>query len=155
MAVIAILAAMLLPALNRAKLAAENTVCRSNLGLTMYVGDFKAYPLYVSPGTNGVWVQKLQPYVADKCSPDTFNLESGRPTGANPRGVYACPGYNRVGGVYWSSQQGGGTGAYGYSANGGSVEGSIDPYEEVQVLPLGQGDGGRLAHTRPRAMPSW
>jgi len=50
-AVIAILAALLLPALNRAKAKANLACCRSNLhqigvGLTMYVGDFKGFPFW-------------------------------------------------------------------------------------------------------------
>src|SRR5438270_112968 len=52
-AVIAILASLLLPALSRAKQSADNAVCQNNLrqqsiGLAMYVGDFGAYPRYLS-----------------------------------------------------------------------------------------------------------
>src|SRR5690349_3128853 len=49
-AIIAILAALLLPVLNRAKEAACMTACRNNLhqwgiGLRLYVEDFNGYPL--------------------------------------------------------------------------------------------------------------
>jgi prepilin-type processing-associated H-X9-DG protein len=49
-AVIALLAAPLLPSLSRAKAAGSRTVCRSNLhqiglALHMYLGDFRRYPI--------------------------------------------------------------------------------------------------------------
>src|SRR5947207_10118106 len=83
-AVIAILAALLLPALSRVKQSADNALCQSNLrqqgiGLAMYVSDFGAYPRYLSnpffgPGTrNWVrWVQLLQDYVGDKWPEDSL-----------------------------------------------------------------------------------
>ena len=50
--IIAILASLLLPTLARAKSAAELAKCKSNLrqwglGLTMYTGDFSAYPHFL------------------------------------------------------------------------------------------------------------
>lgn len=72
-AIIAVLASLLLPALNRAKGAAQGAKCLSNLrqiGLAhrLYVDDFSAYTLYFALGTTGPtnrhWSQKLQPYAA-------------------------------------------------------------------------------------------
>jgi prepilin-type N-terminal cleavage/methylation domain-containing protein/prepilin-type processing-associated H-X9-DG protein len=59
-AIISILASLLLPTLSRAKNTARNTQCYSNLkqwglALTMYVDDFRQYPLAVSPDANGEW----------------------------------------------------------------------------------------------------
>src|SRR5256885_468281 len=67
-AIIAILASLLLPTLSRAKQAAENAVCRSNLrqqgiGLAMYLNEFREYPPSRAPK---FWMQSLQPYVGDK-----------------------------------------------------------------------------------------
>ena len=89
-AVIAVLASLLLPALSRAKQAADNAVCRSNLrqqgiGLAMHVGDFGAYPVFAAPryplpdrpgelGQN-VWLDFLEPYVGDKW-PEDNDLKS-------------------------------------------------------------------------------
>jgi prepilin-type N-terminal cleavage/methylation domain-containing protein/prepilin-type processing-associated H-X9-DG protein len=147
-AIIAILAALLLPALNRAKKAAEDTTCRNNLrqqmiGLSAYVGDFAAYPLALNPPIDGDpwnihWVQRLERYVGDKWSPDTARYDSAHLTGEQPRGVYSCPSYNRVKGLYWIYHDGA-TGAYAYNAlegpfgGGGAWIGSA-----VQFLSLGR-----------------
>ena len=86
-AIIGILAAILLPALNRSKIAARSAVCKSNLhqialAINLYTGDFGAYPLYVTPqpipppwaasfspvpalGAVGYWPEELKPYTKD------------------------------------------------------------------------------------------
>ena len=77
-AIIAILASMLLPALNQARTRAKATECISNmkqigLALTMYAGDNKDYLLYKVSNNDGTlwsaiklkggWAPKLWPYV--------------------------------------------------------------------------------------------
>lgn len=66
-AIIAILAALLLPALNRAKFASKNTACKNNLrqlglALQMYVGDAQAYPYTVDANVSKTWFHFIGPY---------------------------------------------------------------------------------------------
>jgi prepilin-type N-terminal cleavage/methylation domain-containing protein/prepilin-type processing-associated H-X9-DG protein len=83
-AVIALLAALLLPALARAKTMAQTTKCKSNLrqiglGLMMYLGEFSRYPYFESSDTTPtsmaggwslnasailIWHDFLQPYTS-------------------------------------------------------------------------------------------
>ncbi len=106
-AVIAILAALLLPTLNRARSAADSAGCKSNLrqltlGVNMYVAQTGAYPLYPPAWGAGTFVTVLQPFLAapwprDNCT----NTGPGRFLYLGPRqSVWACPGYNRVRGVF-------------------------------------------------------
>src|ERR1700693_318911 len=70
-AIITILAALLFPALNRAKTAADSAVCKSNLrqiglGVRLYVDDFRVYP-YFNQGPGGrYWCHDLESYTAAK-----------------------------------------------------------------------------------------
>ncbi len=121
-AIIGILAAILLPTLSRAKIAARSTMCQSNLrqwglAIRMYVDDFKFYPPYdmkdtpYSPAL--YWQQRLQRYV--KAKPPLW-LDSAfdqAPYGPVGNSIYACPGYVRLPGGFDGGQT---FGAYGYNA---------------------------------------
>lgn len=82
-AIIALLAALVLPGLSRAKQTAHLARCKSNLrqmgiALNMYVQDFGFYP-GDCPKTNtvGYWFEKLEPYTHAKWT----------------QGLYDCPGF--------------------------------------------------------------
>jgi len=96
-----------MPALSRAKLAADAAVCKSNLrqigvALRLYQDAFDCYPPLIGayPPQNGyglAWYQALEPHLAAQW-PRYNRTASGR---FEPRvGVYACPGFNRVPGFY-------------------------------------------------------
>ena len=107
-AIIAILASLLIPALNRAKVAAENIVCRNNLrqvmvGMNLYVQQYNAYP----ESTYDL-IPDLRPFVnTDWPSPNydwspVGQSSSGVPKYLGPRtGVYTCPAYDRLRAEVW------------------------------------------------------
>jgi len=110
-AIIAILAAMLLPALSRAKSAADATVCRSNLrqigiAVELYRQDLSAYPTALD---SRAWYDPLQPYVRSP-SPGSDYDPLTLTRSASRKSVWVCPGYARIpGGVSFDS------GAYAYN----------------------------------------
>lgn len=96
--IIAVLAALLLPALSRAKAAANSARCKSNLrqlgiALAVYVNEAGYHPLEQSPDQQG-WMERLIPFTNGpsppfKCPAPSFTFEdSPRP---------AIYGYNTMG----------------------------------------------------------
>lgn len=118
-AVIVILASLLLPVLNRGKIAAESTSCKSNLrqwglALRMYVDANGAYPPYAmsDSASGGVidWPGRLQPYTGS---------DNGR-TLPN-RSIRSCPTFARFGAYLsfgWHDTNSGPVSGYGYNNRG-------------------------------------
>ena len=125
-AIIAVLAALLLPALSRAKGAAQGTRCKSNvrqlvLAVSLYTGDHGVYPAYAlyDPNRGGVaFDDLLRPYTSNGWLDPLYQcpgfrgavypavllnrrlLNSSGPTGT--RGAGGSYGYN--GTVWWFDQ---------------------------------------------------
>lgn len=123
-AVIAILAALMLPALSAAKSKARQIACSSNLrqvglGMTQYVHDTSYYPVYnFDPSVameNSYWADELDSY-----------------TGAGWLDeLYRCPDYKGI--TLEGNEDGTLLGSYGYNANG------------TKFTPSKYGLGGTLA----------
>src|SRR5258708_5920215 len=106
-AIIGILAALLLPALNRAKSSADSAVCRSNLrqltlGLNMYAQQEGAYPTWADGASTALTQYVGAPfpeynYVKDNITGSLTVITSYL---GPPRSVFACPGYNRTRGGF-------------------------------------------------------
>jgi len=129
-AVIAMLAALLLPALTRAKQKAYMTVCRSNLrqfSLAMhgYRSDYQAYPPDVGEG--------IFPYLGVKVVlVDDPVMGPGETSGV---GVYDCPDYVRLPGARPDPTYG--FTSYGYNKNGVAVYFNVEGVPEFSGLGLG------------------
>src|SRR5215831_6308248 len=133
-AVIAILAALLLPVLNRAKSAADSAGCKSNLrqlliGLNFYVQQERAYPadLYTVNGLDLSTIGSFWGYVGVPLPEHNYELVTNNTWSyLGPRNnVWACPAYNRMraalGGLADKRSPGGwfdGGFSYGYNHNG-------------------------------------
>ncbi|HZR20705.1 MAG TPA: DUF1559 domain-containing protein [Verrucomicrobiae bacterium] len=126
-AIVAILAAMLLPALNRAKIATDGAGCRNNLrqltlAIGMYVHDYGAYPGYIfhtqATGVRSFFVQ-LQPYTRAPWPEPNYDQTGW----LGPRtSIYACPAYSRVRGGFDQSVK---FWSYGYNSAGCTFQGFL------------------------------
>jgi prepilin-type processing-associated H-X9-DG protein len=132
-ALVGILAALLLPALNRAKEQARSATCISNLrqlgiALTLYVHDFGAYPIgyssyFAPPGLGGTdpikypmyWFELLYPYTHDRWVVSHWSFQSsGSADGmVEGTGIWSCPSLANVE-IGWPFQFGG----YQYDSTG-------------------------------------
>lgn len=136
-AVIAILAALLLPALARAKASAHSAKCKSNLhqiglSLQMYVDDEGLYPRTPDSMPYARWARALnanlnQPMSAPHVWPVT-------PPESYPLGCFICPADKR--------KRRGTGGSYGYNAWGISLHPALGQYDKVGLYE-GLGLGGR------------
>jgi prepilin-type N-terminal cleavage/methylation domain-containing protein/prepilin-type processing-associated H-X9-DG protein len=121
-AIIALLASLLLPALTRAKHAADSSVCVSNLrqwgmALHMYLDDFAVYPPYEmidGPADESRrWLVRLERYTDAK--PEDWTPAHRKDV---PKGIQVCPSYARFRGYLSTRRQG----AYGYNRGGFMAE---------------------------------
>jgi prepilin-type N-terminal cleavage/methylation domain-containing protein/prepilin-type processing-associated H-X9-DG protein len=158
-AINAILAALLLPALNRAKIAAESTAFKSNLrqltlGMAMYSQQTATYPYWYK------WPFELVPFVRSPWPEPNMSPapNGGSYTYTGPRsGLWVCPAYNRLGGVFddydnnFGAEWSFGRGAYSYNTSGlGLLDGTSYGYD-LNAPSLGL--GGRRAYPPNMSAP--
>jgi prepilin-type processing-associated H-X9-DG protein len=132
-AIIAVLAALLFPALSRAKASAQITQCRNNehqmgVALAVYHGDADGYPLGEFPNPNGnyfEWSDQLSSYVG--------NTKWGD-------GVFKCSSYRSQ--VTFPTNRGYVLGSYAYNSYG-FVAASVFPSDPRFVIPS-KGLGGAM-----------
>ncbi len=149
-AVIAILAAMLLPALNRARYSAEATACRSNihqimLGMTAYVHEQPSYP------DMWLYVEELQPFVGRLPEPNVQAPDASHYLGPR-QNVWVCPGFNRVHGVvdpYGHVLGDGPFVSYCYNDVYGGMEAENVPVVYSSLPAQHQGLGAAVLHDQP------
>lgn len=105
--IIAILAALILPAIQHAREAARRTTCRANLrqlGLALqnYTGAFQVVPMNTSfthdvgvQSASRIWMQGLLPYVEQQALHDEINpgksIRSNLEFAAEPVALFVCP----------------------------------------------------------------
>jgi len=159
-AIIGLLAAMVLSALSRARLATDNIVCKNNLhqwvlALNCYAGDFRCYPpcYLAEPGSissGGVinWYDRLAPYARTK----QVHGSSIFGWGPIPASISVCPSYARfpclIPSCYGYNNTGFNTPMYGQLGLGGTGVPPVPPDTSFVALDLFEVPVGRIRFTR-------
>jgi len=160
-AIIAILAALIVPALSKARATADAAACRNNqcqmaLAMSLYVNDTRTYPIgstFVAFSRQGrFWIDDVEDYTGSKWPDDNRLSKEQR------KGLFSCPGYNRVSGVYWRRGQNNPdtadwpSGSYGYNFYGveilskqpdlglGGAVLARPPLKPEDIRPIREGD---------------
>jgi prepilin-type N-terminal cleavage/methylation domain-containing protein len=150
-AIIAVLASLLLPALSRAKASAQLTVCRSNLhqmGIALhgYVNDTGYFPVTNDDDEN--WIIKLLPNLALSRLLPLVRISNA----ALSNTVFSCPGFSRMPGVYDHD----GSSAFGYNTGGATASHNLglggDPTINAGALTYKPVPESGIAN--PTAMPA-
>ena len=151
-AIIAILAAMLLPALNKARTAAQKASCQNNLkqqstAIMMYTGDTDYFPCLNQYGSFPDWKREIAPYLGIALS-DEFNVQDKQRLAT---GSLRCPVWKAEIVPYppsaYNPQSGGGYGyMYNYDCGLGYISASLTRWVKPnQVVKSSQtlltGDG--------------
>jgi len=161
-AIIAILASLMLPALSNAKRSADSAACKSNLrqlnlSLELYCGDQEFYPSggSITPEypLGGPWFEQLESEVGQPWPSRNFQ---GGSTAKKVASVWACPSYQRLGGAFArgdaTDYQNIAVGSYGY--NGGGADYISGLGEIYTVTLMGVAQQPLFSRTRPTEIAS-
>jgi prepilin-type N-terminal cleavage/methylation domain-containing protein/prepilin-type processing-associated H-X9-DG protein len=148
-AIIGILAALLLPALARAKVAAQTAACKSNvrqlaIALNLYADDQDAYPLAADFRMGYVWYNLLSPYYAGSLtSTNMIDKVLDCPAYKGQKGFTFSPGPSPM--ILWYGC------SYGYNGFGTKSVGYVylTAGGTLSDLGLGGGQGGAAAGATP------